>query len=164
MNAKGVICGLTDVPLNERGLEQAERLADAAEGRGIEVILCSPMLRAQQTAAAVSRRLGLPIITEPLLMEQDYGEFEGKDRLTEGFLFCKRNLACRCPGGESALQVAHRVYSLLDDVAQRYAGKTVLLVCHGGLARVMRTYFIDMTADQFTAYVMDNCHLEEYTL
>ena len=163
-NADKRICGRTDLPLTEVGLAQAEALAEKAADRGIDVIIASPMIRAQQTAAAVSKRIGISVLTDDRLIEQDYGCYEGKDRLTQAFLDNKRQFAKRCPGGESALQLAYRVYSLLEDVKNQYAEQTVLLVCHGGIMRVIRSYFEDMSNEEYANYCADNAVLTAYEL
>jgi probable phosphoglycerate mutase len=66
--------------------------------------------------------------------------------------------------GESLLQLSHRVYTALDDIIARYSEKNVLIVSHGGVCRVIETYFNDMTTDQFANWFMDNCGLIEYTV
>ena len=50
-NADNKVCGRTDIPLTEVGLQQAEKLADNAEGKDIDIIVVSPMIRARQTKA-----------------------------------------------------------------------------------------------------------------
>ena len=57
----------------------------------------------------------------------------------------RKNFAFRYPGGESMMQTACRVYNLLDEIRKRDKDKTVLLVSHGGICRVIRSYFTDMT-------------------
>lgn len=156
------VCGRTDLPLTAVGLEQAERLAEQAVSCGIQRIIASPMLRARQTAQAVARRCGLEIQTDDRLIEQDYGTCEGVDRLDPGFLACKRNFGTRYPGGESMLDLACRVYSLLDELPEKYPGETVLLVCHGGVMRSIRTYFEDMTNEAYFGYSADNARLAVY--
>ena len=64
--------------------------------------------------------------------------------------------AYRYPGGESMMMVAKRVYNLLDEVKEKYEDKTVMLVCHGGVLRVLHTYFFDMTNDEYFHYNVDN--------
>ena len=156
------VCGRTDIPLTQIGLEQAQLLAQDAVGRGIDVIISSPMLRAQQTAGAVAQALGLPVLTDGRLIEQDYGACEGVDRLDPVFLACKRNFGTRYPGGESMLDLACRVYDLLDEIPVKYAGHTVLLVCHGGVMRSIRTYFEDMTNEEYFGYSASNATLTHY--
>ena len=85
-NVQCKVCGRTDLPLTEEGLHQAQLLAQDAVGKGIDVILASPMLRARQTAQAVAQVLGLPVEIDDRLIEQDYGACEGVDRLDPVFL------------------------------------------------------------------------------
>lgn len=163
-NADQKICGRTDLPLTEEGLRQAQALAQRVEGLDIDLIIASPMLRARQTAAAVAEKYGLDIMIDERLIEQDYGIFEGKDRRDPGFLANKRQFAVRYPGGESMMDVAYRVYSLIEEVKLKYPGKTVLLVCHGGVCRLIRTYFEDLTNDEFFHYCEENANIREYSL
>ena len=161
-NVQCKVCGRTDLPLTEEGLHQAQLLAQDAVGKGIDVILASPMLRARQTALAVAQVLGLPVEIDDRLIEQDYGACVGADRLNPVFLACKRNFGTRYPGGESMLDLACRVYRLLDEIPVKYPGKTVLLVCHGGVMRSVRTYFEDMTNEDYFSYSASNAKLTHY--
>ncbi|MBP3380764.1 MAG: histidine phosphatase family protein [Ruminococcus sp.] len=162
-NRNEMILGTTDVPLNETGLEQAAGLAEAVEKLGdVDIIIASPMLRAMTTANAVAQRCGLEIVTDIRLREWDYGTYEGKSRFTEGFAENKKQFGVKMPGGESLLQLAHRVYSALDDIIEKYSGKNVLLVSHGGICRVIETYFHDMSTEKYIGWFMGNCEIIEY--
>ncbi len=160
-NAEERVCGSTDLPLTETGLRQAAEMAQQAAAFGdIERIIASPMLRAQQTAQAVADVLCLPIETDIRLREWDYGDFEGKSRLTSGFPEAKAEFGVKMPGGESVFQIVHRAYSLLDEL--KTAPNTAILVCHGGVARVIDSYFHDMTVDRFMHFFMGNCEIKAY--
>lgn len=164
-NHLDVVCGRTDIPLTELGMEQAESLAVQAEAASVDVILASPLLRAQQTAEAVSRRIGVPVITEPLLIEQDFGEFEGGDRFDPRYLDYKKNFYRRFPGGgESLAMVAQRAYNLIDKVKREYACHTVLLVSHGAFSRVFRTWFMDVPNENFNDWQLQNCQMVEFPI
>ena len=163
-NAEYRVCGRTDQPLTEAGLEQARLLAERTKELDIGLIISSPMLRARQTAAPTAALHGLQGLTDDRLIEQDYGIYEGARRDDPGFLGNKRHFAVRYPGGESMMDVAHRVYSLLEEIRVKYAGKNVLLVCHGGVCRVIRTYFEDMTNEEYFRYSEENAAVREYTL
>ena len=63
-------------------------------------------------------------------------------------------------GGESVFQVVHRAYSLLEEL--KYTEKNTILVCHGGVARVIDSYFHDMTVDRFMHFFMGNCEIKSY--
>ncbi len=163
-NLTGKICGRTDLPLNERGQVQAEEMAAGLVDKGIDLIVASPMLRARQTAAAAARTTGAPVVTDERLIEQDYGIYEGTDHLAPAFLENKGQFACRYPGGESMMDLAARLYPLLRELPERYPGKTVLLVCHGGVCRVIRTFFQDMDNETFRRYMTVNCQLDTYEI
>ena len=163
-NAEYRVCGRTDLPLTQRGEEQARLLAVEARGKGIQVIVASPMKRAMQTAAPVAEALGLSIETDQRLMEQCYGGFEGCSRSDPGFLANKRQFAYRYPGGESMMDLAARVYPVLSEIKEKYAGKTVLLVCHGAVCRVIHSYFHDMTNEEYFSFMTENARLAEYEL
>ena len=165
-NKQEIIMGTTDIDLDETGEKQALELADRIAGMNcIDIIIASPMKRAQRTARAVAERCGLEIVTEERLREWDYGYYEGKSRVTEGFAENKTEFGVRMgKSGESLMQLAHRVYSALDDIIKNYSGKNVLVVSHGGVCRVIETYFNDMTTEQFSNWFMDNCGLIEYSI
>ena len=161
-NAQDRVLGRTDLPLTEEGLRQAFVLAQKTAELQLDMIITSPMLRARQTAAAVGETTGLPVQVDQRLIEQDYGIYEGVSRFDEGFLANKRHFSFRYTGGESMMDVAHRVYGLLEELREKYAGKNVLLVCHGGVCRVIRTYFEDMTNEEYFSYSPDNAFVAQY--
>ena len=66
-----------DVPLNERGMRQAEQLARRLLGHGFVHILCSDLLRARMTAAPLAARSGIAIEESPLLQERNFGDVRG---------------------------------------------------------------------------------------
>jgi probable phosphoglycerate mutase len=66
-----------DVPLNERGMRQAEQLAQRLFARGFVCILCSDLLRARMTAAPLAARSGIAIEESPLLQERNFGDLRG---------------------------------------------------------------------------------------
>lgn len=158
------ICGVTDVFLTYNGLEQAKNLAKEIKMFGdIDVIICSPLQRAKQTAQIVSDKIGVPFVTDERLTEWDYGKYEGMERQADGFAKNKTEFGCKMgKTGESLLELAHRVYSLLDEIIRDYENENVLLVSHGGVCRVIETYFHDMTNDEFLNFFMGNCEVRVY--
>ena len=163
-NAENKVCGRTDQPLTEVGLAQAEALAEKAAELGVDLILSSPLQRSHRMAQIIAGRCGAEIKVDDRLIEQNYGIFEGADRQDPGFLANKRQFAVRYPGGESMMDMAGRLYPLLREIRERYPDKKVLLACHGGVCRVIRTYFVPMTNEEYFGYSPDNCSLECYEL
>jgi len=73
----GLVLQKPDIPLNERGLQQAELLAVRLAELGCAHILCSDLLRAKMTALAFSKRSGLSIEESALLQERNFGDLRG---------------------------------------------------------------------------------------
>ena len=99
---------------------------------------------------------------EPRLREQCFGKYEGTPRDGAEFRISKTHFADRYDGGESMMQLAQRIYNLLDEL-KADTGKTYLLVAHNGIARVVHSYFYDMTNEEYAAAGIKNCQLVEYT-
>ena len=66
-----------EVPLNERGIHQAEQLAQRLFAHGFVHVVCSDLLRARMTAAPLAARSGLMIEESPLLQERNFGDLRG---------------------------------------------------------------------------------------
>ena len=76
-NVAGRIQGQLDIPLNATGRWQVTRLALAVAEEGIAAVYSSDLLRAFETAQAVSRGCGQPIVTDVGLRERGFGIYEG---------------------------------------------------------------------------------------
>jgi probable phosphoglycerate mutase len=66
-----------DTPLNERGMRQAEQLAQRLSAHGFVRILCSDFLRARMTASPLAARSGIAVEESPLLQERNFGDLRG---------------------------------------------------------------------------------------
>ena len=162
-NVENKICGMTDSPLTARGQQQARQLGELVRDSGLHIdeILYSPLSRAADTAKAIAAATGLPARCEPRLREQCFGKYEGTPRDGAEFRISKTHFADRYDGGESMMQLAQRIYNLLDELRQD-ENKTYLLVAHNGIARVVESYFHDMTNEEYSTAGIKNCELGEY--
>ena len=122
----------------------------------------SPLSRAADTARAIAEATGIPARCEPRLREQCFGRYEGTPRDGEEFRISKTHFADRYSGGESMMQLAQRIYNLLDELRAN-TDKTYLLVAHNGIARVVQSYFYDMTNEEYAAAGIKNCEFVEFT-
>lgn len=77
LNAEGLLRGHLDPELDEVGRAEAQTLAEALAPWRPGRIVTSPLRRAVQTAAAIGRRVGVPVIAEPGLIDRDYGRWAG---------------------------------------------------------------------------------------
>ena len=163
-NVENKICGTTDSPLTQRGREQARQTGEniLAEGIKADEILYSPLSRAMDTAKIISEMTGIPCRVEPRLIEQNFGKWESTPRDGEDFKKAKESFACRYEGGESMLHLAQRIYNLLDDIKAKADEKTYILVAHNGIARVVQSYFTDMTNEEYADFGVKNCQVVRY--
>ena len=161
-NVQNKVCGVTDVELTEHGKEQARTLANEVQQYNIELILSSPLKRAVETSRIISKICSIPFKTDARLIEQNYGIYEGVDRKNEAFLNNKRCFAYKYPKGESMMQAVYRIYGLIDEIKYKYGDKNVLIISHGGVCRIINTYFNDMTNDEFFDYTLQNAKIEKY--
>lgn len=161
-NVENKICGATDIALTELGHQQAIATGEEIAKRGIKAdeILYSPLIRARDTALHISEITGIPAREEPRLKEQNFGKYESTPRNGEEFRQAKKQFVSRYEGGESMLHLAQRVYNLLDEV--RESDKTYILVAHNGIARVVQSYFYEMTNEEYAAFGVENCAVLQY--
>ena len=172
-----------DVPLSELGHRQAEALghwfAALPEAERPEIVLTSPYVRAQQTAAAICEAAGtVPEVKGPVkderLREREFGIF---DRLTSAGIRHKfpeeaahrRRLGKfyhRPPGGESWADVILRLRSALDTVSLHFADRRVLIVCHQVVVLCFRYILEEMDEARILAVDKEgdvvNCGVCEY--
>ena len=162
-NVENKICGATDIALTEKGHQQAVETGRKFVEQGItaDEILYSPLSRAADTARHISEITGIPARPEQRLIEQNFGRFESTPRDGREFYEAKKDFASRYGTGESMLQVAQRIYNLLDELRAQ-PDKTHILVAHNGIARIVESYFHEMTNEEFSAFAVENCAIVRY--
>lgn len=132
--------GTSNPGLTELGLAQAKRAARAvAEMGAIDAIVCSPQLRAQQTAGECAEALGMDpekIETVEDFREMSFGDFEGltraeaMERYGEEFGTWEASASNSPPNGESLAKLHRRVTRARLKVQEAHDGETVLVVTH----------------------------------
>lgn len=136
--------GQVDVPLNAAGLLQAARLAARLAPQRPDVLLCSDLQRARQTAEPLAAAWGLPLQTLPGLREQGFGLLEGLDvptiRTEHAALWADwqvHDADFALPGGESLRQFHTRVMATVQRIVDEHAGRRVVVVSHGGVLDIL---------------------------
>jgi probable phosphoglycerate mutase len=146
-NAAGRMQGTSDIVLNDTGRQQARDAVDVLGAAGWEVIVSSPLQRARETAQIIADGLGIELgKTYDLLVERDYGEGEG---LTMNEIL-ERWPDREYPGLEPLDSVVARGRAALDAIADEYADRNVVIVCHGTLIRYTLASLLDHPIDQIT--------------
>ncbi len=134
-NATGRLQGRTDNPLDEVGLAQAEAVATylAPELLSDTLIVCSPLLRARQTATAIAEGVGASLEIDERWIELDYGAYEGlrqSEVPSNVWREWRSDSDFAAPQGESLNQVQQRVADACAELAQRLDGRTAVVVSH----------------------------------
>ena len=144
--------GRTDIPLTERGRQQARLLEPLLSTANFALVLSSPLRRARETCELAG--LGPRMQLEPDLMEWNYGEYEGltskqiKRTAPNWMVFTDG-----CPGGETPEQVGARVDRLIDRI--RPVGGRVALFAHGHLLRVFVARWIGFPPSAGQHFLLD---------
>jgi broad specificity phosphatase PhoE len=137
--------GHADPPLNDKGREQANALAQELAAEGIELVYTSDLARARETAEIVGARLGANVLLLRELREIDVGEWQGltwpeiERRYPEG----ARSWHERGYGwesGETYDELGERVVAALRRIATKHPEQRVLVVGHGGTIRATRAF------------------------
>ncbi len=134
----------TDVPLAHAGRMEILGVADRLMGRGVTELFCSPLRRSRESADILSTRLDIGLTVCPELREGDLGRWEGLT-FVEVALRYPEDVAARqadpvgfrFPEGERLADLDERVSKWMADLVERYRGKAVGVVAHGGVNRVI---------------------------
>jgi len=143
-----------DGGLSPLGVMQAGRLRDRlAATREIQadVLIASTLPRAQQTAEIIAPALGLPILWDDDIQEFRPGKAEGMTVEEYKKIFgmvdpIRHPYRSMAEGGESWARFILRVGEALDRIVKTHDGKTIALVCHGGIIDTSFLYFFKMSA------------------
>ncbi|WP_052887499.1 histidine phosphatase family protein [Thermogemmatispora carboxidivorans] len=142
-----------DLDLTPRGIRQAERLRDRlATGEiAADVLISSTLRRAHQTAEIIAPALGLPVILDDEVQEMREGQASGLSE--EEFVarfglpnFEENPFQPGAPEGESWPEFMLRVGRALQRITHEYAGKTIVVVCHGGVIDGSFIYFFGLSS------------------
>ncbi len=151
---QGTVDGIIgDYGLTPKGVTQAEHLRDrlAAGEIKADVLIASTLARARQTAEIIAPALGLPIIWDDEVQEIRPGAVEGMhmDEFRKKYGMTLQQLEQEPfrpigPGGESRPQFLLRVGTALDRITRQHEGKTIVVVCHGGVVDGSFFYFFGL--------------------
>lgn len=136
--------GLTDIPLNDAGREQAGCIAEALGPKSLAAVWTSPLLRARDTAAAIAQAVGVELKVDERLRERNLGVMEGRTGKEIEAEFPEVWEAWKAlkelpPEGkaEPEPEVVARVEAALFDLAAAHPGRSVAVVAHGAVLRAL---------------------------
>lgn len=151
-NAKGLWTGWRDIPLSDKGKQEARKAAETIRNIHVDFTYTSTLSRALQTLEIIKDQLGLnavPTVSSDSLNERDYGDYTGKSKWDiqkqvgeEQFKKIRRGWDVPVPAGETLKDVYNRVvpYYQKDILPLLENGKNVLVAAHGNSIRALMKY------------------------
>ncbi len=127
-NEKEISSGWYDVELSQKGIQQSIDLKNQIGGKKFDVVFCSDLKRARESARLTFDGL-FPIIIDERLRECNYGDFNARpSEIVEPLQ--ENNIDTRFPDGESYEDVKTRIVDFLQFLKKNYDGKEVAIVAH----------------------------------
>ena len=154
-NREGRLQGRLDQDLDDHGRRQATAVAAYVRERcDVDVVVSSPLKRAEQTAAA----FGMPVETDDRWMELSYGEYEGTphtDVPSEIWSHWRDDAHFTPAGGESLAALDVRVRSACNDLLAQARETNIVVVSHVSPMKSAVAWALGVGID-----ISFNCHLD----
>ena len=162
-NREGVFRGRSDGPLTERGVRQAELLAEeVARFFSPSAIFSSPLQRARNTARAIGERLGIPVEERSGFTNMALGPWEGqsKDLIRETYpeewaLWIHNPERLALKGAETLDDVQRRAYANLDHLVRLHEGKAFVVVSHRAVLKPLLAACLAIPSPSFWRLHLD---------
>lgn len=158
--------GQKDIPLNDIGRAQAERVRERLAHEEFTAVYSSDLERASRTAAVIARGRGVPHECLVELREANFGDWEGLTYAEASARFpdvakARRDDPERTqpPNGESLAQVRERALAAVDRLLARHADETILISGHGGPLRALLCGLLGLDLRFAWRLRLDNCSL-----
>lgn len=162
-NKKGAYLGWTDVQLNNNGLRRAHLARQKLKETKVDMIFCSPLKRATETAQIINKNYNKEIIFDDALKEINFGLWDNLtyDEIREKHEekhkeWLEGSLNFIFPQGESAQEAFERHEDFINKLTEEVKEGTVLLVTHGGFIRNAIAILLGMKAEDAWHFKVDN--------
>ena len=163
-NLRNACIGSMDIPLNEAGKEQAEKVCACLSDVKFDVIYTSPLSRAIDTITPYVKNNPLvPVHMSYAFSERDFGEWENmtyaeiKQKSPDMYQKWQENpVSFKMPGGESMDDVRERVDGAISKILSLHKGKKVLIVTHLLAGRVTIASLLGIPNSLEKSFFIDN--------
>lgn len=174
-NEKGLWTGLTDVPLDQKGIYEARKAAILIKDIPFDIAFTSDLRRAKETLEQITLELkyeSLPVEESAALNERDYGDLTGKNKWEaektygeEQFLKWRRGWKDAPPNGESLKMVYQRAVPYYQNHIEPLlkASKNVLISAHGNSLRALIKYLEDISDEKIPDLELKTGEVYVYT-
>ncbi len=152
---------LPDVHLNQKGLQQAQTLANLLGKAPVKAIYSSPLERTLETAQPLASLLNLTIIPMPGLLETDCGEWQGQSikrvRRQKIWKSVQQHPSMfRFPGGEAVIESQHRFVQVLESLRYEFADQDIVACfSHADPIKQAIAFYLGLPLDNFQRLSID---------
>ena len=165
-NAARRIQGQSDSPLTEKGIFQAQQVAERVRNEGITHVIASDLGRTKRTAEIIADACGCKVLTDPRLRELHMGVLETRnlDGLTGEEEAWRKQMVDgtpegRIPQGETMSELAARMHEALNSCLDLPPGSKPLLVSHGIALGCLASTILGLPAYAERRLRLRNCSL-----
>jgi len=156
--------GISDLELNNNGINQSISLKDFYFDKHVDLIFSSDLKRTMQTALEINKNLKSDIIQNEKLREMDQGDFEGLS-----FSYIRKNFASqllewrsnpkkfRIPNGETLGEVQERALDFMENLFIQYKShKNIIIVSHNLVIASILCYYSNRDLKDFAEFTLDS--------
>ena len=162
--------GHQDIPLSEKGRDEARACAEHLRDRHFDALYSSDLLRASETASIAFAKHNLSIQKDVRFRERHMGVLQGhtRDEIPQLFpsawaAFNENSPDCEVEGGgESIAMVRTRFFEGLGMIFEEWKGKRVAVVSHGGVARVCIRHLLGVRDDVPSRFPVPNLAIQVF--
>ncbi|MFL2685992.1 MAG: histidine phosphatase family protein [Thermodesulfobacteriota bacterium] len=156
--------GISDLELNNNGINQSISLKDFYFDKHVDLIFSSDLKRTMQTALEINKNLKSDIIQNEKLREMDQGDFEGLS-----FSYIRKNFASqllewrsnpkkfRIPNGETLGEVQERALAFMENLFIKYKShKNIIIVSHNLVIASILCHYSNRDLKDFAEFTLDS--------
>lgn len=159
-NVEGRYTGQIDIPLNEEGIAAAKKLKEKFENKKIDIVISSPLIRAQQTARCITDK---ELILDNRIMERNNGDLAGKLKTEIKEKIDFNSLNENRYNIEPIRDFRNRIEDFFNEVDKKYKNKNILIVTHAGVSIYARCHYEgEPNNHDYSSYKLGNCEVLEY--
>jgi len=150
--------------LSDKGQAEAEKAGEGLAGLPVSAVYASPLERTRETASAISRHVGKPVVVDRGLIECDFGSWTGESlarlrKLPEWQTVQRWPSTFRFPGGESFIELQARLSDAVERICKAHPGQVVVAVSHADCIKAVVATALGVPLDLFQRIVVSPCSI-----
>ncbi len=161
-NKDHLLMGQLDIPLNELGLSQAEKVSRVLKNKKISIIYSSDLQRASKTAEIIKNTQNIPLELIPNFREHTLGKMDGMKWSQEWEDMEKNEFEeiILMENGESFAHFESRIWDTFVKITENHSiDENLLIITHGGCIRMIIMKILHATEEIFSNLSIDNCSI-----